>query len=305
MSSDVAGGLHSWSLQSGVTLALIVVALAYLRGWYRIWNARSNTLPVSRLAAFMAGVLSLWAAMGSPLALLDHQLLTVHMVQHLSIMTVAAPLILLGAPVITLLNGIRQDSVSVQRPFLRYSFVHRLECIVGHSVFCWLASAAAVIGWHVPALFELGLRSEFCHEVEHLCFFVAGLLFWWPVVQPWGSVRRSRWSVPVYLFLATLPCDALSAFLTFCNRVVYPHYVSSHRAFSISPLADQELAGALMWVFVTFAYLAPAVVVTIKLLSPSFPQLGGLYHGQPRFLSSIRKLKPPTTERAGNDVGQR
>jgi len=74
--------------------------------------------------------------------------------------------------------------------------------------------------------------------------------------------------VPLYLFLATLPCDALSAFLTFCGRVVYPHYLSMPRLFDISALGDQECAGALMWVWVTFVYLAPAVVITIRTLSP-------------------------------------
>jgi cytochrome c oxidase assembly factor CtaG len=88
-------------------------------------------------------------------------------------------------------------------------------------------------------------------------------------VQPWPSLAPwPRWSVPLYLFLATLPCDALSAFLTFCNRVVYPHYISAHRLFDISPLGDQESAGALMWVCVTFAYLVPAAVVTVQMLSP-------------------------------------
>jgi cytochrome c oxidase assembly factor CtaG len=101
------------------------------------------------------------------------------------------------------------------------------------------------------------------HGVEHASFFVAGLLFWWPVIQVWQS-----WSVPLYLFLATLPCDALSAFLTFCGRVVYPHYLNAPRVFDISPLADQESAGALMWVWVTFAYLIPAAVVTVQMLSP-------------------------------------
>jgi putative membrane protein len=135
--------------------------------------------------------------------------------------------------------------------------------------FCWLAATVTVIGWHVPALFELGMQSEGWHTVEHATFFAAGLLFWWPVVQPWPSLTRwPRWSVPLYLFLATLPCDALSAFLTFCNRVIYPHYLSAHRHFNISPLGDQERAGALMWVWVTFAYLVPAAVVTIQMLSP-------------------------------------
>jgi cytochrome c oxidase assembly factor CtaG len=186
-----------------------------------------------RLAAFLGGAFALWVAMGSRLASMDHQLLTMHMLQHLLLMTIAAPLILLG------MGKLRF------RP---------------HPVFCWLVSTAVVIGWHVPVLFTLGMEW---HGVEHASFFVAGLLFWWPVIQVWQS-----WSVPLYLFLATLPCDALSAFLTFCGRVVYPHYLNAPRVFDISPLADQESAGALMWVWVTFAYLIPAAVVTVQMLSP-------------------------------------
>jgi cytochrome c oxidase assembly factor CtaG len=197
-----------------------------------------------RLAALMGGVFLLWAVMGSPLGELDHQLLTFHMLQHLVLMTVAAPFILLGL---------------------------RSNAPIGvmHPVFCWLVSTITVIGWHVPALFALGMRSERWHLAEHACFFAAGLLFWWPVIQPWPSLASGpRWSIPLYLFLATLPCDALSAFLAFCNRVVYPHYLHAPRLFDISPLGDQEIAGALMWFWVTFAYLAPAVAVTIRMLSP-------------------------------------
>ena len=88
-------------------------------------------------------------------------------------------------------------------------------------------------------------------------------------MQPVPNVAQSpRWSMSLYLFLATLPCDILSAFLVFCNRLVYPCYVSSTQLFSLSPLQDQESAGALMWVWVTFAYLIPAVVITMQMLSP-------------------------------------
>lgn len=208
-----------------------------------------------RLAAFIGGLLSVWAAVGSPLASMDHHLLTAHMAQHLLLMTVAAPLILLGVPPVTLWPG--------------FDRLRALGSIVTHPVFCWLAGTAVVIGWHVPVLFELGMRSALWHEIEHASFFAAGLLFWWPVIRPSSSLATSpRWYVPMYLFLATLPCDALSAFLTFCGRVIYPQYLSAHRLFDISPLGDQECAGALMWVWVTFVYLAPAAVVTIQMLSP-------------------------------------
>jgi len=197
------------------------------------------------------------------------------MVQHLLLMTVAAPLILLGAPASVLLHGIPQRFVrSVLGRLLRVSPARKLGRIVTHPVFCWLVSTAAVIGWHVPALFELGIQSAGWHEAEHVSFLVAGFLFWWPVIGHWPSLDRwPSWYIPLYLFLATLPCDALSAFLAFCNHVVYPHFLSAHRLFDISPLEDQQCAGALMWVSVTFAYLAPTAVVTIQMLSPKGPTL--------------------------------
>jgi cytochrome c oxidase assembly factor CtaG len=270
MSHNVHAGLYWGPLPILVTGALIVVVIVYLRGWYELRSSLPNVLSGWRLASFMSGAFSLWAATNSPLAALDHQFLTAHMMQHLLLMTVAAPLILLGAPVIALLHGIPQRlGLRALGQFLRCPFLHGAGRILTHPVFCWFVSTATVIGWHVPGLFEIGIRSARWHAAEHADFFAAGLLFWWPVVRPWPSLANwPRWFVPLYLFLATLPCDALSAFLTFCNRVVYPHYLSVHRLFDFSPLADQESAGALMWVWVTFVYLAPAAVVTIQMLSP-------------------------------------
>jgi putative membrane protein len=270
MSSEVHSGLHSWSLPISITLVLIAVAFVYLRGWYQLRNALPTLLSVWRLIAFVSGVVSVWIAIASPLGALDHQLLTAHMAQHLLLMTVAAPLILLGSPVIALLHGLPQRFMQrVLGPLLLSPPAHGFGRIVTHPVFCWLASTAVVIGWHVPALFELGMQSAGWHKAEHVCFLAAGLLFWWPVVQPWPSFESwPRWRIPLYLFLATLPCDALSAFLAFCNRVVYSHYRVSSQFLDLSPLGDQECAGALMWVCVTFVYLAPAAGVTIQLLSP-------------------------------------
>jgi cytochrome c oxidase assembly factor CtaG len=252
-----------------VTLALVALTLLYSRGWYRLSKALPRLISIWRLVAFAGGIVSLWVAVGSPLAALDEQLLTAHMVQHLLLMIVAAPLILLGAPTITLLHGLPRRFVRDKLgPVIRSRPVHRVGGICTHPAFCWLAGCVAVIGWHVPAAFDLALQSHCWHEIEHACFFGAGLLFWWPVIQPWPSVAESpRWSVPLYLFFATLPCDALSAFLAFCDHVVYRPYLSARGAFNLSPLQDQELAGALMWVTVTFAYLIPALVETIQILS--------------------------------------
>ena len=141
--------------------------------------------------------------------------------------------------------------------------------VLSHPGVCWLAAAAALVGWHIPALFSLALQSEGWHVVEHTSFLAAGFLFWWPVIQPWPSVPVwPRWSILLYLFSATLPCDILSAYLTFCDRVVYPAYLSAPRVFGLSALEDQECAGALMWSCITIIFLLPAANITLKLLAP-------------------------------------
>jgi len=187
------------------------------------------------------GVAALWIAVASPVADLHHRMLTAHMVQHLLIMILAAPLMMLGV----------RPLLARWRPF---------------PVFCWLAGTATVMFWHVPPIFELAMSSHSWYEFQHASFFVAGILFWWPVIQPNPRVTLG-WALPLYLFSATLPCDALSAFLAFCGHVVYRHYSYGGGQSRLSPLEDQALAGALMWVTVTFAYLIPALVVTAKLLS--------------------------------------
>jgi putative membrane protein len=261
-------GLSSISVP--VTLALLLLAGVYVRGWLRLRSATQNPISGWQPAAFINGMLALWIALGSPLRALHHELLLMHMVDHILLIAVAPPLILLGAPFLSISNGLPRffrESLGVR---LCLPPVYRLGPVLGHLIFCWLAAIIALIGWHMPAAFELSMRSNLWHEVEYACFFATGLLFWWPVIQPWPKEARSpRWSIVLYLFFATLPCDMLSAFLTFCDRVVYPCYLSGIRRFSISPLQDQEYAGALMWVCVTFAYLIPAVVITTRLLSNS------------------------------------
>jgi Predicted membrane protein len=257
------------SISAPVTLALFLAAVVYLRGWLRLRSAIPNLDWGCQLAAFMSGMFALWIVLGSPLRALQHELLLMHMVDHILLIAVAPPLILLGAPSLSFVNVLPLRVVPQSlRGLLSRSPAHSLGHVLGNPIFCWLAATIALIGWHVPAAFELGMRSNLWHEVEYACFFGTGLLFWWPVIQAWRNVARSpRWSIVLYLFFATLPCDMLSAFLTFCDRVVYPCYLHGNRHWGISPLRDQEYAGALMWVCVTFVYLLPAVVITMQLLS--------------------------------------
>ena len=181
----------------------------------------------------------------------------------------APALILLGSPFMPLLHGLPRRFVQgALGSMFRWPPLQRLGRIISQPTFCWLSAAAALVGWHIPVIFTQALHSEGWHVVEHACFLGTGFLFWWPVIQPWPSVAVwPRWSILLYLFLATVPCDILSAFLAFCDRVVYPDYLSVPRRFGISALADQQCAGALMWTCVTFVYLLAAAILTTRLLS--------------------------------------
>ena len=111
MPSHVHAHFESWSLPVPMTLFLVLAAFVYTRGWFRLPKAFANAVSLWQLGAFMSGLVSLWIALGSPLAALDHHLLSVHMVEHILLMTVAPPLILLGAPVLVFLHAFPQSFV--------------------------------------------------------------------------------------------------------------------------------------------------------------------------------------------------
>ena len=227
---------------------------------------------------------------------LDHRLLTFHMLQHLLLMTIAAPLLLLGSPGGAFLRGlplaVRRASVWL----LGSAAAVRIGRALTHPIFCWVAGTGVVVAWHIPAAHELSMASSSWHLIQHVTFLTGGLLFWLPVMRTSrGSATLPISLAPLYLFLATLPCDALSAFLSFCGRALYPSHHVAHAIFGLSALQDQELAGALMWFWVTIAYLLPATVSTIRMLAPGVRESDG------KTLVEPHKLGPaPATSKAGS-----
>ncbi|MGO9829499.1 MAG: cytochrome c oxidase assembly protein [Myxococcaceae bacterium] len=258
-----ATGHAAAGLSLGWTLVLLGLLVVYTAGFRRLQKAEPAAASGWRLAGFLAGLLSLWAALASPLAQLDHQRLFAHMLQHLWVMNVAAPLLLLAEPLRTLealAPGVcRALGTPRLRPLLR---------LLTHPLVCWLSGTTVVLLFHLPAVLQRTLASPVWHTAQQASFLVAGLLFWWPVVLPWpGRARWPRLSLLLYLFLATLPCDALSAFLAFSGRVVYPHYLEGHPSSGGgAALADQQAAGALMWCVVTLVYLSAAVAIALERL---------------------------------------
>ena len=271
MSPVARAALASWSVPFWATMGVLLAAILYVRGWKSLAYLRSTLLPNWRLACFLAGLASFWIAIASPLDAFGNFLLTAHMIQHLLMMLVAPPLILLGSPQNLLLRGLpRWAARDVLGPFLSWRFLKRFGRFVTHPAFCWFAAAVALLGWHIPAAYDLALISPGWHDLEHAFLFGTSLLFWWPVVQPWPSTARwHRWTIPVYLLCGDLVATTLAAVLCFSERLLYPAYATVPRLFGISGLSDQVTAGAIMWVFGSTVLLGAAVIVTMQLLDPS------------------------------------
>ena len=259
----------TWSASTLAPLTLLSVgtSIVYFRGWQKLHIHRGGSIPLWRSLCFPSGLLLIWLATSSPLASLDDELLTAHMVQHLFLMSVAPFLILLSRPKMPLLHGLPVGFVrAVVGPVSRTRLAHYISIFWGRPVFCWLVSIGVLLLWHVPFVFNAALKFEPLHLIEHSFFLAAGFLFWSPLLPSHSSQESATWSLVLYLFLATLPCDILSGFLVFCDRVVYSAYLARQHFSNWSVLDDQQRAGALMWTSITILYLIPAAALTIRLL---------------------------------------
>jgi len=273
MQSAAQAALASWSFPPVVTALNLLTALLYLRGWIELRRVMPGRFTPGRLACFLSGLATLQIALASPIDTFDPFLLTDHMLQHMFLMVIVPPLVLLGDPLIPLLRGLpRWIARNVLGPFLAWPALGRFGALLIDPPVALLLLSLAMIGWHLPAPYELALRSPGWHEVEHACFLVASLLFWWPVIQPWPSRPHwPAWSIPVYLLLGDFVNSVVSAFLVFSGRILYPWYLHVPRLGGFSAQNDQAAAGAVMWVIGSFAFLIPAAAITVKLLSPQPP----------------------------------
>ena len=278
MDSIADAVFSSWDLNPALLISTLAIAFLYTRGAVRLQRRAPHRFGLSQLLAFYGGLIAILIALMSPLHAFAGWLLTVHMIQHLLLMMVAPPLILYGAPYVPLLFGlpkeVLKDGVG---PLLTWTVVRKIGRFVSHPIFCWSAFVFTNIGWHLPPLYELALRSPGWHEVEHLCFLGTALLFWWPVIQPWPWVTSTpRWATILYLFLADFQNTALSAFLVFYERALYPTYGRMPRIGGMTALEDQAAAGSIMWVAGSLFFLVPVGLITIQMLSSRRPIIRSL-----------------------------
>ncbi|HEX5396174.1 MAG TPA: cytochrome c oxidase assembly protein [Candidatus Limnocylindria bacterium] len=253
------GVIFAWRFDALVVGGVAVAGAAYLWAVRRV-NERHplNRPPRSRTIWFMAGLAAILLALTSPIEAYEGQLFSVHMVQHMLLELVAAPLLLLGAP-ITL--SLRASSTSVRRRVLAV-LQSRAVHVISFPVIAWMLFAAVNWGWHFSALYDVALENPPLHYFQHATFLGAALLFWWPVV----GLDPSPWRMPhpvrlFYLFLAMPQNSFLGVALMSAGQVLYPHYLSNLRAWGPSPIDDQNLGGVLMWVMGDMVFLAGMALV--------------------------------------------
>ncbi len=210
---------------------------------------------MARPVYFLAGLLIIWTALETPIdTVSDEQLQSVHMLQHVLLGVIAPPFLVLG-----LSPSMAADIASVPG----------LGAIVEPAP-AQLAAAAVMIGWHLPALYDLALRSEAVHIVEHLTFTASGVLFWWPVLE--ASGEHVRWRLGeigklAYLLIGTLPQDGIAIVLQFSRVLFYPFYGEpGHRIPGWDPLIDQNVAGAVLQLVGKTSYLVAAIVIFYRLI---------------------------------------
>jgi cytochrome c oxidase assembly factor CtaG/ferredoxin len=271
MDPTTAALLSSWNFDGTLLCVLFAVVGIYLRGWIRLNREMRHRYGPARLAAFLAGILTILLALASPLDTLGGFLLQAHMIQHLLLLMVAPPLLLVGQPVLPLLRGLpRFVFKTALGPFLAWGELKSVGRAIVHPIVCWVAFTAVIIFWHLPRFYELALHSSSWHDVEHGCFFWSAILFWWPVVGVWPSrAAWPTWAMIPYLVCADFINSALSAVLSFSHHVIYPTYQATPRLWGISALHDQAAAGGIMWVPGSIAFLVPAVALGMRTLEPA------------------------------------
>jgi putative membrane protein len=258
---NVPGVVLAWHFDPLVITALAVTGLAYTWAVRRVDRAHpANRQPAHRQWLFMGGLVAIAVALLSPIEAYEGALFSVHMVQHMLLEFVAAPLLLAGGP-ITL--ALRASSVPVRR-WLLAVLQSRVVHVVSFPVIAWIAFAAVNWGWHFSVFYDQALESAPLHYFQHATFMAAALLFWWPVV----GVDPSPWRLPhpvrlLYVFLAMPQNSFLGVALLSASTVLYPHYLTNARSWGPTPLADQQLGGMLMWVVGDLAFLAGMAIVAL------------------------------------------
>ena len=254
------GVLLAWSFDPLPLVGVGVAALAYLRAVREVNAGHPRSpIPPLRTAAFLGGLAAIVLALQSPIDRYESALISVHMVQHMLLQFVAAPLLLLAAP-ITL--ALRVSSGDVRRRLLRV--LHsRLTRVATHPIVAWTAFVAVNWGWQFSPLYDLALENTLVHYLQHATYLASALLFWWPIAGVDPAPRKLAYPGRVaYLAMAIPPNSFLGVTLMSTQPDFYPHYATLLRDWGPTVAEDLKMAGSLMWGMGAMV-LVPAILLSV------------------------------------------
>jgi cytochrome c oxidase assembly factor CtaG len=255
-----------WSIEP----PLAYVAVAAILYWVGGRGYSSKPRQRLRTAAFIAGLATIVLALESPLDGAANQLFWAHMLQHVLLLTVAPPLILLGRPWPRMWRGLSlQSRTTIGRTLARARWTAPVRALA-RPLPAWLLFNATIVGWHIPGAYEATLRSNAIHQLEHAMFFFTGLLFWARVIDPGPLRPRLVWPARLaYVVGAMVVGWMLAITLVLVPEPLIAHYATlAHRPGGISALTDQQLAGGMMWVPGSVAYGITVLIGVYRWLEP-------------------------------------
>lgn len=262
--------LYTWTWDPGVVGGIVVAAWGYARGLGRLWGRAGVGHGVSRgqVAAFVGGLATIMVALISPLDALDTALFSAHMVQHLLLMLVAAPLLVRGSVLTPFLWALPLTwRRAVGRKWHRSRIAHGIYRALTNPLAVWLLNLGVLWTWHVPVLYEAALQNDTVHALEHGSLLGASLLFWWLLLQSSTHRRLSRGFDILYVFTMGVQMSVLGALLTFAPSPWYLVQEAGVAAWHLTAIEDQELAGLIMWVPSGVVYLLAAATLFIAWLN--------------------------------------
>jgi putative membrane protein len=251
----------AWNLHPMLLVGLLANAWAYLRG-----QASGPRRPIDtwRARCFALAMGALAVALLSPLDALSSALASAHMVQHLLLLLVAAPLLALSAPSSAILRG---SPLAVRRAGGRWrrrlGLTHGNLAVLRHPAAVWLLAVGVVWFWHAAAPYDATLDNELLHVLEHASFLATAVLFWQAVVGVRGAARVSNGLGVLLVFAMAMQSVFLSVLLTFARTTWYSGYATTTASWGLDPLTDQQLAGVIMWIPAGGVYLAAALVLLV------------------------------------------
>jgi putative membrane protein len=251
-----------WEFDPLIIGILITSGIVYTLGLRNLWRSAGVGHGITKGEAmyYALGWFSLVVALVSPVHLLGELLFSMHMTQHEILMLVSAPLIVLGRPFAAAAWAVPRRSRKTAGAAVRSPFIGRTWSFVSNGAVAWIVHAVALWVWHVPAMFQATLRSDFVHTLQHASFFGTALLFWWAIL--FGRRGLPSYGAGVlYLFTTMVQSGLLGIFLTLTSRVWYPAYAATTEIFGLSPIEDQQIGGLIMWIPAGLIYMFAALVM--------------------------------------------